>query len=337
MKAKLLFILILFIAVAGGLMAQGTDPGVESRVHSWNFEDGSASDVIGSAHGAPVGNAYFDGGDLVIDANGSYVELTASAISINTYSAFSVSAWFTTPVADTNNTGFHMVWYFGGSAPAEGTEEPLFGSNGFFLSPARGDNVCRTAISCGNVDTPWSTENGVNRSPEMAFGDSMYHVISTINDTYIAMYVNGVLIDTVHMTGNNSIANLSNDFAWIGRGGYGNDPVYRARVHEVTVYNKELSADEVEFVYLGGPDWVGVDEYNVSFNPNIYSSNGLVYIKNLNNAIVNSVEIYDMVGKLVYNTNEFKDVIYTNLPSSIYIVKVKSNYGEFNTKLSITK
>ena len=124
-----------------------------------------------------------------------------------------------------------MLWYFGGSDPAGGDAD--LGSNGIFLSPARGDDFCRTAISTGDLATPWLSEDGINRSPEVAYGDSMYHMVTTVNDTYLAFYINGELVDTVNLKDGRSLSELSDDFAWIGRGGYGNDPNYWCICHEV--------------------------------------------------------------------------------------------------------
>lgn len=45
----------------------------------------------------------------------------------------------------------------------------------------------------------------------------------TINSDVISFYVDGVFIGEDSLTGDNSIANLSNDFVWIGKGGYTGD------------------------------------------------------------------------------------------------------------------
>ena len=164
MKPKLLFLIIMSLTLICGLNAQ-TDPGTANLTHQWTFESGT-TDPIGGITGVLTGGATVENGYLLIDAAGEWLELSGMAIGISTYDELSVSTWFSTLDSTGINTGFHMIWYFGGSEIPEGGDIE-FGSNGIFLSPARGDDVCRTAISCGNVATPWTTENGVNRPPEI--------------------------------------------------------------------------------------------------------------------------------------------------------------------------
>jgi hypothetical protein len=333
MKTKLLLISFLALALTVGLSAQ-VDPGSTDKTHAWTFDDGTANDVVGTAHGILIGDAIAENGHAVINAVGAWVELPGSSIGINAYSELSVSTWFTTYTDNTYNSGFHMIWYFGGSETdgIGGTAE--FGSNGIFLSPARGDDVCRTAISCGNVAAPWTVESGVNRSPEMAFGDSTWHIVTTINAQYISLYINGALIDTANLSANNSLANLKNDFAWIGRGGYSGDPNYWSMVDEVVMYDKMLTADNVLWLYQNHIV-SGINDIKNPLNVKIYSLNGNIYIQNSDNIAINSIQIFDMVGKLVYKTNVFQEVIDANLPSSVYIIRVQSNQGDYNTKISI--
>jgi len=85
----------------------------------------------------------------------------------------------------------------------------------------------------------------------------------------------------------------------------------------------------------GDGSLVGIDKVKTQFNPNIYSLNGNIHINNVENMNINSVQIYDMVGKLVFQTNTFQKVIVPNLPSSVYILRINSNQGEFVKKVAI--
>ncbi len=335
MNSKLLSLSFLALTLVLGLRAQ-TDPGTANITHSWKFEDGTATDPVGGAVGTLAGTATIENGDLIIDADGEWVELPALLIGISTYTELSVTTWFTTWADETVNSGFHMLWYFGGSEiPAGGDIE--YGSNGIFLSPARGDDVCRTGISTGDVATPWLSEDGVNRTPEAAYGDSMYHMVTTVNDSYMSFYVNGELVDTANLKDGRSLGNLSDDFAWIGRGGYAGDPNYWAKVHEVVVYNDLLTADEVLYLYQNPPIvTTGVQNVNnQELQLNIYSEKGEIFIRNINNADISSVQIFDILGKAVYQSNKFEEVINANLPSNIYIIRVQSNLGSYVTKVFV--
>ena len=335
MKLKLLFLSFLALSVVTGLNAQ-TDPGTGDITHQWTFDDGTPNDPIGAANGVLTGGATVSDGNLVIDAAGEWLELPALLIGISGYSELSVATWFSTFPVATYNTGFHMIWYLGGSEIPEGGDIE-FGSNGIFLSPARGDNFLRTAISCGNVATPWTTENGINRSPEVAYGDSTWHIVTTINDSYLSLYINGVLIDTANLTGDNFLENLSDDFAWIGRGGYAGDPNYWAMVHEVTIYETMLTDDNVLFLYQNPPDITipALNEIRNSFDLNVYSFQGDIYIQNPDNVNIKYVQIYDILGKLTYQTDNYSEVIDIDLPSSVYIVRVRSNLGDYVTKVAV--
>lgn len=334
MKSKLLLLSLFALTLFLGLSAQ-TDPGTDNLTHSWKFEDGTVADPVGGAVGGLHGTASIENGDLIIDADEEWVDLPALLIGISAYTQLSVTTWFTTLADEAINDGYHMLWYFGGSEIAPG-ETNAFGSNGIFLSPARGDGYCRTAISTGNVANPWTTENGVNRSPEVAYGDSMYHMVTTINDSYMAFYVNGELVDTANLTGDNSLSGLSDDNAWIGRGGYSADPNYWCKVHEVEMYNDILSADEVLYLYQHSPIVTGVQNVNSEeLKLNIYSHEGEIFIQNISNADISSVQIFDILGRPVYQSNKFEEVINANLPSNIYIIRVQSNLGSLVTKVFV--
>lgn len=333
MKAKLLLICVLALTLPMGLLAQ-VDPGTANITHSWTFDDGTANDQVGKAHGVTAGDAAIEDGNLVINTTGSWVELPGSKIGISAYTEVSVSTWFTTFTDETFNTGYTMIWYFGGSELDGGTGTVELGSNGFFLAPARGDDVCRTGLSTGNIATPWTQETAVNYEPEMASDGKTWHIVSIVDATNVSLYVNGVLIGTDPLaTMSNSLSKLKDDFAWIGRGGYAGDPNYFSKVDEVVMYNKALTADNVLALYQKKA--TGSKEIKNPANLKVSSLGKNIYIKNADNITINSIRVYDMVGKLVYKSNVSQEVINTNLLPSVYIVKIQSNKGEYNAKISI--
>lgn len=339
MKTKLLLLFIPVLILAVNLNAQ-VDPGRDNVTHEWTFDDGTANDQVGFGGGVLMNTATIEDGHLVIDADDEYVEMTASVIAINTYTELSVATWFTT-LADETNTGYHMIWYFGGSLIPEGGDIE-YGSNGVWLSPARGDDVCRTAISCVETAAPWTTENAVNYTPEIAYGGETWHIVSTVDDDSIKMYVNGARVVDEDATHNimsqfpdSKLANLSNEFAWIGRGGYAGDPVYQSKVDVVTVYDKVLSAEEVLWLFENPGGASGVNEIQSQLGLNIYESDGIIYVQNEDNLLINSVEIIDVTGRMVYQTNDFTGTIRHGLQSSIYIVKLQSNKGDYISKIMI--
>lgn len=241
---------LLTIALVTGLavsLSGQTDPGFENLTHSWRFEDFTADDAVGGAHGTVMGGGIIGNGDFQALSFGAYVELPAAMIALNTYEAITLEVWYTAMSAD--NPTHHMLCYFGNSTDnGSGT---FVGSDGYFISPYRVDDSCRTAISCGNTSQPWTVENGVS-TPELADG-VMHHIVSTLNATEIGMYVDGVLIGTKALTGTNSPANISTEHAWLMESGYALDSTVVGSLHECNIYNKVLSADEVAFQYARGP------------------------------------------------------------------------------------
>jgi hypothetical protein len=163
-----------------------------------------------------------------------WVELPAKTIAMNTYEAVSLTMWYT-PKAGAN-TGYTMLAYFGDSVNG-------LGSNGYFFSPARGDNVSRTAISVGNVSAPWSAESGAN-GPEYDDGKPHF-VVSTMDATTIKLYVDGVLTASTALSATNKISGISQNLAYLAKGGYTGDPEWIGSLQEFRIYNKALTAGEV--------------------------------------------------------------------------------------------
>ncbi|MDZ7346281.1 MAG: LamG domain-containing protein, partial [candidate division KSB1 bacterium] len=241
MKSLMTRLFIIFSILCSVVTAQ-TDPGTENLTHWWPFDDGTANDQVGAAHGTVIGNAVIANGSLYIESLDQWIELPGDIIGIPDYKAVTVAVWFT-PTADANN-GYHMVVYFGDSLNG-------FGSNGFFISPCRGDNVSRAAISCGQITNPWEKENGVN-GPETNDG-ILHHMVVTIDDAELNFYVDGEWMGVAELTGDNALYNISPNYAYIGRGGYTADPVLLSEIHDVRIYNRVLTGDEVAYLYQHFP------------------------------------------------------------------------------------
>jgi hypothetical protein len=288
MKKLNFFILTSFVLAFYGSIYAQDDPGFENLMHSWRFEDFTADDAIGIADGVVHGAGIIGGGAFQASDTGQYIILPADIIQINTYSEISLEVWFT-PSAG-KNTNFHMLCYFGNSVGG-------VGSDGYFIQPARLQDSCRTAISCGNETNPWTSETGVQTAE--IDDDQMHHIVSTLNATEIGMYVDGISIGTATLGGTNSIANLSNNFAWLCKGGYTADPSWQGKIHEFNIYNKVLTASEALFQFLRGPATVTSVSDNIS-SPFLLSQN-FPNPFNLTTQISYSVSRTSNVKLCVYN------------------------------------
>ena len=214
--------------------------------HSYTFEDETATDVVGGANGTLNGGA-ISNGMYTSAAAGDHIELPAADIAINTYPAITLEAYIT--AGNATNGGFTMLSYFGGSVNN-------LGSNGYFMSIARGDNVSRTAISTGDEAAPWSAESGVN-GPELEDGNQ-HHLVSILTDEFISWYIDGVHMGTAPLAAHNSIANLRNEYALLAKGGYLNDPTWKGSIHEFNIYEgvmdpATIEVHAAEFLAAQGP------------------------------------------------------------------------------------
>jgi len=215
-----------------GLLCSSAVFGQAILKHSYTFEDGTANDVVGTAHGTLNGGTIADGA-YTASANGEFIILPSGTISINTFSAITLEGYIH---ADVDNTGATMMAYFGGN-------ENGVGGNGYFITPDRWSES-RVAISCGNTTQPWNAEQGVT-GPPVSVGEK-HHVVSVLTNNKINWYIDGLLIGETEVSGNNSIANLSNANAWLCKGGYDVDPSWRGTIHEFNIYEGELSASLIK-------------------------------------------------------------------------------------------
>jgi hypothetical protein len=213
-------------------------PPAGSLTHSYTFDDGTARDVVGDANGVLVGGAKVEGGALVTSAQGDYMSMPGDKIAMNTYPQVTIEAWYT-PVKN-GNTGWSMLGYFGDSVNG-------LGSNGFFMTSARGDNVSRAAISIGDVATPWASESGANGT-ELDDG-ILHHMVATIDGNNISLFIDGVLSATTPLSARNQISGISQNFAMLAKGGYSGDPTWIGQIWEFNIYNKALSVGQVMYLF----------------------------------------------------------------------------------------
>ncbi len=206
--------------------------------HQWTFDDGTAKDEIGNADGTLMEGAIIQ--DKALNTtSGGFLNLPANLISINTYTQLSTEIWFT-PLSGANN-GYSMLYYFGNTTGNYGTDY-------LFTSSARSDNVSRTAISCQNTSNPWTTETGVNFTE---YDDGkLHHAVTVVDADSIYFYIDGVKIGSAILSASNSLANLSNAYAFLGRSGYLNDDLWKGQIHKFSIYNKALTEAEIKKQYV---------------------------------------------------------------------------------------
>ncbi|MDZ7723898.1 MAG: LamG domain-containing protein [candidate division KSB1 bacterium] len=247
MIIKLDFIFGIILIACMNVFSQ-IDPGDENLTHSWTFDDGTATDMVG-AEGNTMGSAQILQGALNTTESDSWLSLPADSIAINTYAEVTIETWFQS--VPNGNTGFTMLVSFGNT-------QNTFGTDYFFMTAARADDVSRTAISCGDANTPWSSETGANG---VEYDDgTVHHMVSTLDSTSITLYIDGELQTTTPLDSNNRISEISPLYAYLAKSLYDSDPTWRGYIHEFNIYNKALTADNVLYLFENGKNtfhWVG--------------------------------------------------------------------------------
>ncbi|MFB6320096.1 LamG-like jellyroll fold domain-containing protein [Saccharicrinis sp. FJH54] len=201
--------------------------------HSYPFDDGTAVDVIAGADGVLQGDATVADGVVTLSGTG-FVSLPGKEINVPEYGQLSVEAVFTQAAG---LDGFTVLYNFGETS---GT----IGANYFICQPTRNDgDQSRASVSCLNTTDPWLTENGVMGN-EIKDAET-HHVVTILTHSAIKYYLDGVLVGTDALTGNNSLANISSDTAYIGKSVYSGDPLWQGSVDIVNIYQGEMDAAKV--------------------------------------------------------------------------------------------
>jgi len=305
------FILSLMLSGISALTMAQTNPGAANLKHQWTFNDGTSNDKVGTVNGTLMDGATVADG-VLNTSGGGYVELTGTALAINTYTELTVSAWFTPEQG--LNTGFHFLYYFGGQSGSNG-------ANMTGYTPARGNDVSRAMIMTTDG------ELGVNGTE---YDDGIKrHIVCVIDATTISYYIDGTLVDATTI-GASSLADVSTDLAYFGKGGWSNDPTWKGTLDEISVYDKALTADNVAFLFNAGPVAItGIDNAK-KLSQNVFVKNNQVVAEfESPSASKAQIEVLDVQGKLI-SSNVFtcnaganqKTIDATGFATGIYVVRL---------------
>jgi len=336
MEKKLLSALTFCLALTMLNISAQVKPSPFNLKHLWDFENEDAKDGVGDADGILMKDAAISGGILELlgtDTHAGYVELWADVIQINTFPELTAEIWATANAAEPNY--MNMLIYFG---TAQGT----LGYDYFFYTPGRrwqeNDPETRVGVSIGT----WDSEDGITYSS--LDDEELHHHVVTWKDSLITLYVDGEsvassVLDSAETKYYHIETTLSNDSAFIGKGCYADDPSWKGTVELVALWNKALSADEVQWLYEAGakrePLVSGINSENMQ-SVEIYSLNNRLFIQNIPNKLSTiSVTIYNIIGSIVYQNNDFKNGAYLNLQEGVYVAIVESRENNFTQKLFI--
>lgn len=335
MNKKVLLTLSFCLTVTVLNMCAQVKPSSSDLKYLWDFENGTAGDRVGNADGLLHKDATISNGILELqgtDAQAGYVELPADIIEINTFQELTAEMWATANEVPLQNP--NMLIYFG-------TTQGSLGYDYFFYTPGRrfdGDPGTRVGVSIGT----WNAEDGINYTS--LDDEQLHHHVITWKDSLVILYVDGdsVASNTLDSADTQNwyhiATTLSNDSAYIGKGGYSSDPTWKGTVELVALWDKVLSADEVQWLYEAGakrePIVDGINSLTGLQFVNIYAVDHHLYIENVPDDLKNfSVTIYSITGGVVYQKNNFQNGTYINLEKGMYVVKIQSRNSNYAQKV----
>lgn len=237
---NIIAIVLCFIVIS--IYAKKPNQTTTGKIHAWTFEDGTANDNIGSNNGTLKNGAVIVSGALKT-RNDEYMSLPANKIKINEYSEIAIESWFTPTVNKNYKKEMPMLYFFGNKMKTGGEDALYFSPSGMSNSKAaisytdKKSNETETSLSYMNLDD-----------------NKMHYVVTNINETDITLYIDGELIGTTPLLQDNKISNLSNHDAYIGKGGHTDNTTWEGRIHEINIYNKQLTASEISANYINGPE-----------------------------------------------------------------------------------
>ena len=228
---------VIFLSMAAAVSAQAQTNGLISR---YSFNDGTANDSFGTAHGSLFNGANISGGQLILGGTGTgasvqYMSMPSGVIPTNS-TQVTVLGWFTS----TNSGVWGRLFDFGSST-----------NNNFFFAPT-------TTTSLTNSSRLYITQTGIAGAVGPAGGpnlnDNREHMIAAVlsqPQNLIAYYLDGALVGNSTL-GSNTVNGLQAFNNYIGRSQYSADPGFRGMVNELRIYNTALTAQEITTSYASG-------------------------------------------------------------------------------------
>jgi hypothetical protein len=226
--------------------------------HRYSFNDGTAQDSVGEAHGVPVHGAPITNGAVAFDplvnngtntdaATGQYIQLPKIPLWRNT----SLDLWFTWE----GGQDWQRVLDIGRRAPYYGDPSQYIGT-GFVIIAVRnfgGSYGYLGQISHSTWGQPADTDYTFSGDETVGGGvERHWTLVQDLDHGLQSLYVDGVRMATATARVDLSTAPYTNFF--LGRSQFSWDPFFRGRINEVRIYDHALAPDEVALSEQNGPD-----------------------------------------------------------------------------------
>jgi hypothetical protein len=247
------------IAIATLALAAAMPAHAAELIHRYSFNDGTANDSVGTAHGTLTNGATISGGNLVL-ANTGLNSTTGQSASLGTGSnvlpvtgSTTIEAWFN--IAPSGF--FTSAFTFANSTPPDATNGSYFMGNISF--PANLDTAGGSRIVAANAG--WTSESAALAAqgrPDNGFLDnSLNHMIAAVLNAEagtLSYYIDGILQSTTNTT--ITLEQLAVTNAWLGRSAFGSDPAAIGTINEVRIYSGALTTGQISTNFEFGPNTV---------------------------------------------------------------------------------
>ncbi|MEI6074713.1 MAG: LamG-like jellyroll fold domain-containing protein [Verrucomicrobiota bacterium] len=215
-------------------------PLVTTLIHRYGFTN-DATDSIGSANGTPAGANYaFMNGQIALAPSGqydyNYVDFGAGTAT-NDVLTFEAWASFGT------NYNWGRLFDFGNNDGVNGTSFIM-------LAPHTSTGKTRLALR-----TPTGGETDLDVAGTLD-NQSNVHIVAVIHPLagYMKLYINGVLAAQNLSVSGQDLANVVNNFSYLGKSQFFVDPAANESVDEFRIYSGVLDATNVAINFAAGPN-----------------------------------------------------------------------------------
>ena len=215
-------------------------PLVTTLIHRYGFTN-DATDSIGSANGTPSGANYaFTNGQIALSPSGqydyNYVDFGAGTAT-NDVLTFEAWASFGT------NYNWARLFDFGNNDGVSGTS---------FISFTPHTSTGNTRLA---LKTPTGGETDLDVSGTLD-NQSNVHIVAVIHPLagYMKLYINGVLAAQNLSISGQDLANVVNNYSYLGKSQFFVDPAANESVDEFRIYSGVLDATNVAINFAAGPN-----------------------------------------------------------------------------------
>ncbi len=283
-------------------------------------------DIAGNYSGVPVGGVNFvedaaRGQVMLLDGQDDYVELPPGLLEDVT--DITITCWFNWA----GGGNWQRVYSFGYSNSVGSTPPSVVST--LYLCPKDGWAGNNLHLTLGGPYARWK-----DYTPQPIDSNKWYFSAFIKKADSIIFYLNDQIIvtDTFFMTP----ADLSPDsMNYIGKSHWP-DPTFNGKIDEMRLYKSALTHSEVRELYTPVS---GTNEIRKFREPVIYTTNGKIFIEidGLVNAHKSSVEVLNILGKLIYENNNLNNLGDVEFRNGIYLVKLTHNNKVYVKKLLINK